>query len=76
MKKISVLIFVVLAQYLSVNPTAAQSGNTTAFVNVLVIPMDTERVLEGYTVIVKDGAIASMGPAEEMSIPETAKIIV
>ncbi len=34
-----------------------------AFVNVNVLPMDRERVVEGQTVVVRDGRIASIEPA-------------
>ena len=48
------------------------SGDVTAFVGVNVIPMDEERVLENQTVIVRDGRIAEMGPADETDVPEGA----
>jgi hypothetical protein len=47
-------------------------GQTTAFVGVSVIPMDRERVLENQTVVVRDGRIASVGPAARASIPADA----
>jgi imidazolonepropionase-like amidohydrolase len=53
----------------------AQKSSTTAFVNVNVIPMDTERVLENQTVIVEGDHITAIGPADEMSVPKGAKII-
>lgn len=43
-----------------------------AFVNVTVVPMDRERVLEGMTVIVRDGCIVEMGPAGQVSVPSGA----
>src|ERR671914_849603 len=43
-----------------------------AFVNVNVLPMDRERVLEGQTVIVRDGRIASIGPAASARVPTGA----
>ncbi len=43
-----------------------------AFVNVTVIPMDSERVLEGHTVVVRDGRIVAVGPADEVEVPEGA----
>jgi hypothetical protein len=42
---------------------------TTAFVNVTVVPMDTERLLPGQTVVVKDGRITAVGPSREVAIP-------
>jgi len=43
-----------------------------AFVNVNVIPMDSERVLENQTVLVKDGVIAQIGAADKVSVPGDA----
>src|SRR5436190_11106579 len=43
-----------------------------AFVNVNVVPMDSERLLERQTVIVRDGRISEMGPADRISIPRGA----
>jgi imidazolonepropionase-like amidohydrolase len=47
-------------------------AQATAFVDVSVIPMDRERVLEHQTVVVRDGRIVSVGPADRASIPEGA----
>lgn len=46
-----------------------------AFVNVNVVPMDTERVMEGQTVIVADGRIREMGAAGEVKVPQGATTI-
>lgn len=43
-----------------------------AFTNVNVIPFDRERVLAGQTVIVRDGRIAEIGPAEKTKVPAGA----
>src|SRR3569832_559644 len=40
-----------------------------AFVNVNVVPFDRERILEGQTVIVRDGRIAQIGPANKVRVP-------
>ncbi len=53
-------------------PRVEQSGSATevtAFVDVNVIPMDRERVLEGQTVIVRDGRIAEIGPTAQVRVP-------
>lgn len=47
----------------------------TVFTNVNVIPMDENRVLENYTVIVAGDRIEKMGPTAEIAIPENARII-
>jgi imidazolonepropionase-like amidohydrolase len=62
------------------NLTLAQSGKEsdatktpiTAFVNVNVVPMDRERVIENQTVIVRDGRIAEIGPANKIKVPDGA----
>lgn len=43
-----------------------------AFTNVNVIPMDTERVLNDQTVVVRDGRIVSVGPAATANVPASA----
>lgn len=48
---------------------------TTAFVHVNVIPMDRERILEGYTVIVRGERIREVGRTGEVNIPSGATII-
>jgi hypothetical protein len=60
--------------------TLAQSGKDpsatkapiTAFVNVNVVPMDRERVIEKQNVIVRDGRIAEIGPANKIKAPDGA----
>lgn len=61
------------AGLLTVTSAAAISGQeVTAFVGVNVVPMDRERVLEGWTVVVRDGRIEAMGPAAEVPVPAGA----
>ncbi len=45
------------------------ASSLVAFINVSVIPLDTERVLKGQTVIVKGDRIAELGPAEQIKVP-------
>jgi hypothetical protein len=47
-------------------------GATTAFVDVNVIPMDREQVLQRHTVIVQDGRITAVGPADRTPVPAGA----
>lgn len=56
---------------------AASANAQDAFVfrDVNVLPMDDERVLEGYTVVVSDERIQAVGPAGEVEIPAGAKSI-
>jgi imidazolonepropionase-like amidohydrolase len=47
----------------------------TAFVDVNVIPMDSERVLDHQTVVVHDGVISAIGPVSTTDIPDDARVI-
>ena len=45
---------------------------TVAFTNVSVIPMDSERVLAGQTVVVRGDRIVTVGPAASVRVPAGA----
>jgi hypothetical protein len=49
-------------------PVAGAPAGTTAFVDVSVIPMDTERILTGRTVLVKDGRITTVLTPEQRTV--------
>lgn len=53
------------------NPNNTHAPPEIAVVNVSVIPMDRERIIPGQTVLVKDGRITRIGPANEIAIPAT-----
>jgi imidazolonepropionase-like amidohydrolase len=55
---------------MAVAQTPAQQ--TVAIENVTVIPMDAERTLPQHTVVIRDGRVAALGPASEVSIPADA----
>jgi imidazolonepropionase-like amidohydrolase len=46
-----------------------------AFINVNVVPMSTETVIEQQTVVIEDGIIVSIGPVDDVPIPEDAEVI-
>jgi imidazolonepropionase-like amidohydrolase len=48
---------------------------TTAFVDVTVVPMDTERFLVHQTVLVRDGRIAEIGPTSTVKLPAGCTIL-
>jgi len=50
----------------------ATNASITAFVNVNMVPMDRERVVESQTVIVRNGRIAEIGPANKVKVPDGA----
>lgn len=54
---------------------AAASAQTTAFVNVNVVPMSAETVMAQQTVVVSEGVIVALGPVDETPIPKGAKVI-
>ena len=55
--------------------TVAESAETTAFINVNVIPMIEERVVPGQTVVVRDGRIVMIGDVNGVPVPEGASVI-
>src|SRR5947208_1290712 len=58
------LLLSILSSWLPASPQPAQS-NTIVISHVAVIPMDTERVLEDRTVIVRDGKIWKIADGAE-----------
>lgn len=52
--------------------TGDEAAQVVVFVDVNVIPMDTDRVMEGQTVVVVDGRIKSVGDTAETEIPAGA----
>jgi imidazolonepropionase-like amidohydrolase len=56
----------------STTPGAQSPAAVAAFVDVTVIPMDSERVLPHQTVLVRDGRIAWVGPAASADVPAGA----
>ncbi|KAB3534384.1 amidohydrolase family protein [Alkaliphilus pronyensis] len=54
---------------------ASKKANTIVFQNVNIITMTDDKVLENYSVVIKDDLIAEIGKFETVTIPEDAKII-
>ena len=48
------------------------ASREVAFVNVNVVPMDSERVLKGQTVLVRGDRIVQVGPAAKVKVPDNA----
>ena len=66
----------VLSTTLAVGCAApAAAPGTVAFVNVAVLPMDREGVTEAQTVVVVDGEITEVGPADQVEVGEGATIL-
>ncbi len=53
-------------------PVPGAPAGVTAFVDVAVIPMDTERTLRHQTVLIREGRIAALGPAATLPVPPGA----
>ncbi|HRQ65685.1 MAG TPA: amidohydrolase family protein [Xanthomonadaceae bacterium] len=66
--RIAILLLLALASDLA-------AASSVAFRNVHVVPMDAERVIEAQTVVVANGRIVSLGPVDEVAIPESAMVI-
>lgn len=54
---------------------AQSADGVTAFVDVTVIPMDTERALPGHTVLVQGDRIVAVGPTASVTVPAGARRI-
>jgi imidazolonepropionase-like amidohydrolase len=56
---------------------AAGTGvaETTAFVNVNVVPMSSEIVLRNVTLIVDDGSIEAIGTVADTPVPQNARVV-
>ncbi len=58
--------------YMAIAAQGESRPEATAFVDVNLIPMDSERVVSGQTVIVRGDRIVEIGDAASVSIPEGA----
>ena len=58
---------------LSVSQVVA--AETTAFINVNVVPMSSDAVIAQQTVVVRNDVISTIGPVDEVPIPEDADLI-
>ncbi|MCA1623335.1 MAG: amidohydrolase family protein [Acidobacteria bacterium] len=68
---IAVLANCTFAQNVSQKSITA-NNNVLAFVNVNVVPMDSERVVQNQTIIIRDGRIAAIGAAKRVRVPQGA----
>ncbi|MGZ3424867.1 MAG: amidohydrolase family protein, partial [Polyangiales bacterium] len=56
-------------------PKQAADEGTTAFVDVNVVPLDSERVMPGQTVLVRAGTIVAVGPSSKVAVPPGARVL-
>jgi imidazolonepropionase-like amidohydrolase len=48
---------------------AQANGSAVAITNVTLVPMDSERLVPGQTLVISDGRIESIGPTAAMTLP-------
>ena len=51
---------------------SAPAPSAVAFVDVTVVPMDSERIIEGQTVVVEGDRITKLGPTRDVPLPDGA----
>lgn len=59
----------------SLDPGPVPATTPIAFIDVTVLPLDSERRLEHHSVVVRDGRIVLVGPAAEVQPPADAVLI-
>jgi imidazolonepropionase-like amidohydrolase len=78
LKKICFIIFLITVGvcYISAqapnNNQAAAKTAVFAFVDVNVVPMDSERTVSNQTVVIRDGRIVAMGATKRVGVPQGA----
>lgn len=55
--------------------TDAAFSQTVSFTNVNVVTMTDDTLLEGQTVIIRDGVVSAIGPAGELAAPTSGDVI-
>lgn len=65
----------VLTVIASLFAAGAAIAETTAFVNVNVVPMASDEVLENRTVLVVQGSIAAIGGVADTPVPRNARVV-
>lgn len=68
MRRLTTLLLILLV-------VPALASETTAFINVNVVPMAADVVNRQQTVVVRNGTIAAIGPVDEVPIPEDATVV-
>ncbi len=68
MKRVILQVIIALA-------IPAANAETTVFVNVNVVPMNTETIVPGQTVVVADGFIVAIGDVDVIPVPEDADVV-
>jgi imidazolonepropionase-like amidohydrolase len=69
------IIILILLIFQPPSVILAQNNEIVAFVNVNVVPMDSERVLESQAVLVQGDRILEIGGVNEISVPPGSQVI-
>ena len=74
--KTTLFVFLCSIGFMAALASAANTPPpTTAFVDVTVLPMDSERTLPGQTVLVRGDRIIAIGPTARVTVPPQARRI-
>ena len=68
-------LFLVISLLCAWGTVPAGAADGTAFVNVHLIPMTSETVIPGQTVLVRGSEIAAIGPSTRIKIPDNTRTI-
>lgn len=74
-KALLLLLLVYSSTVVIPSSSGQQKPREVAFVNVNVVPMDSERILSGQTVLIRDDSIVQIGPAAKVKVPAGAQRI-
>jgi imidazolonepropionase-like amidohydrolase len=75
-RRLSLIVLAVLLVSFTAGPKAQTSApGTVAFVNVTVLPMDSERTLTNHTVVTSNGRITAVGPSASTPVPQGATVV-
>ena len=67
------LTALLMCQVIAAQPSSRPEHSiASAFINVNVVPMNSEKILTAQTLIVKNGLIAQIGPAAKIKVPRDA----
>ena len=69
MKRLLICLFAALL------PVAGAAADTIVFVNVNVVPMDTEKILTAQSVVIEDGRIIAIGDVDSVPVPKDAQVV-
>lgn len=74
MRQYLILVLVILATIgcRGTPELESEAGRVVAFIDVNVVPMDTERILQHQSVIVSDDRIVHIGPVSDVEVPTGA----